>query len=64
MINKEKFKEVLFEAEKGDLESIMVVREVLRPLKTESVEEIHEKIRIFSRLIYLDSMKYKDAYFH
>lgn len=64
MINKEKFKEVLFEAEKGDLESIMVVREVLRPLKTESVEEIHEKIRIFSRLIYLDSMKYKDAYCH
>lgn len=64
MINKEKFKEELFNAEKGDLASIMVVREVLRPLKTESVEEIHEKIRIFSRLIYLDSMKYKDAYCH
>lgn len=64
MINREKLKEVLFEAEKGDLESVAVVREVLRPLKTESVEEILEKIKIFSRLIFLDSMKYKDAYCH
>lgn len=64
MINIDKFKDVLLEAEKGDLESIMVVREVLRPLKTESVEEILQKIKIYSRLIYLDSMKYKDAYCH
>ncbi len=64
MINREKLKDVLFEAEKGDLESVAVIREVLRPLKTESVEEILEKIKIFSRLIFLDSMKYKDALCH
>lgn len=64
MINREKLKDVLFEAEKGDKESIAIIREVLRPLKTESVEEILEKIKIFSRLIFLDSMKYKDAPCH
>jgi hypothetical protein len=64
MINKEQLKEVMFEAEKGDIESIAIVREVLRPLKSETVDEILEKIRIFSRLIFLDSMKYKDAYCH
>ena len=64
MINTEKFKDVLIEAEKGDLESIIVVREVLRPLKTESVDEILQKIKIYSKLIYLDSMKYKDALCH
>lgn len=64
MINKDKLKVVLFEAEKGDEESIAVIREVLRPIKGDTVEEILEKITIFTRVIFLESMKYKDAYFH
>lgn len=64
MINREKLKEEMILAEQGDEKSIAIVREVLRPLKTDSVEEILEKITIFSRLIFLSSMKYKDALFH
>lgn len=64
MINKEKFKPVIIAAEKGDAESIEIVKRVLRPVQTDSVEEIEEKIRTFIRLFYYSSLKYKDAYFH
>lgn len=63
-INKEKFKEMVVAAEKGDAEAVRVVRETLRPLKEDSVEEIAQKILYFHRLIFFASMKYKDAQYH
>lgn len=64
MINMEKLKPVLVQAEQGDAESIAVVNRVLRPMWTDSIEVIEEKIRIFIRLNYYSSLTYKDAPFH
>lgn len=64
MINREKLKLEIINAEKGNAESIAVVREVLRPRETDTVEQIHEKISIFIRLLFLSSLKYKSAQFH
>ena len=64
MINKEKFKPVVAAAEGGDAESRAVVRETLRPLKSDSVEEIAQKILFYNRLIFFASMRYKDAPYH
>lgn len=61
MINREKFEPIIVAAEKGDSQSAAVVREVLRPLKEDSVDEIYEKIRIFIRLIFHGSLKYEDS---
>jgi len=64
MINKDKLKPVIKEAELGNQESIAVVREVLKPLKTDSVDEIVEKIGLFIRLIFIASLVYKDSIHH
>lgn len=63
-INKEKFKTLVIEAEKGDKESEAIVAEVLRPRKTDTVEQILEKIHYFIRIIFLGSLTFKDAPFH
>lgn len=63
-MNRELLKEEIIRAESGDKESRAVVREVLRPRKGDSVEQIAEKIGIYIRLIFLASLKYKDAPFH
>lgn len=64
MINVEKFRPVLIAAEKGDEESIALVAKVLEPLKSDSVEEILQKIKYFIRLNYYASLKYKDSEAH
>lgn len=64
MINREKLKVEIIKAEKGDQEAIAVVREVLRPRETDSVDQIYEKIRIFIRLVAISSLKYKDSDAH
>lgn len=64
MINVERFKPVVEAAEKGDKESRVVVRETLRPQKSDSPEEIAQKILFYNRLIFYASMKYKDAQYH
>ncbi len=53
MIQRKKFKEQLILAESGDETAIAVVREVLCPLETDTVEEIEEKLYLFMRLVYL-----------
>lgn len=63
-MNKTLLKEEIIRAENGNVESRAVVREVLKPRKTDSVEQIQEKILIFIRLIFLSSLKYKDAKYH
>jgi|TARA_R110000851_G_scaffold29_6_gene130 hypothetical protein len=60
-IDYDKLEPVIAAAEQGDVESIAVVREVLRPVKTDSVDLIFEKITIYNRLIFLASMKYEDS---
>jgi len=64
MINRKKLKPFLIKAEQGYPEAIEVVKEVLRPLKTDSVENIQEKIHLYTRLFYHGSLKFKDAQFH
>lgn len=64
MINRKKFKKELVEAEKGDETAITVVREVLRPLPTDSVEDIVEKLTLYIRIVFLKSLLFKDAPFH
>ena len=61
MINKEKLKEIVIEAETGNEESLAVVREVLRPLKTDTVDQIMEKQHLFIRLIFINSLTYADS---
>lgn len=63
-MDKEKLKIEIIKAEKGDETSKAVIREVLKPLKSDSVEQILEKISIFIRLIYLSSLNFEDADFH
>jgi hypothetical protein len=64
MINVEKFRPVLIAAEKGDAESIALVTLVLKPLLTDSIEEIEQKIRYYIRINYFASLKYKDSFAH
>ncbi len=64
MINKEEFSKVVEKSEAGDLESRAVVVETLRPLKSDTVDEIKEKIWYFIHLMYYSSLKFKDAPFH
>lgn len=64
MINREKLIPYVEGALQNDEESVAIVREVLRPLATDSVDEIYEKISIFIRLVFLKSLSYKDAPFH
>lgn len=64
MINREKLEPVIVAAEKGDAESIAVVRSVLEPLKTDSVDQIYEKIGIYIRLQFYGSLKFKDSQAH
>lgn len=64
MINKEKFKEQLLLAEDGNEDATLVVVEVLRPTQNDSVDDILEKITLFMRLIFLGSLKFKDAPHH
>lgn len=64
MINKEKFRVVLESAEAGNAESIAVIRETLRPVKGDTVEQIAEKIKYYIRIIFHGSLKYPDAPFH
>lgn len=64
MINREKLKPQIEAAEKGSSEAAAVVREVLRPRKEDTVEEIYEKIRVFIRLIFLASLKFEDSEDH
>lgn len=64
MINKEELKPYILDAETGDKKAQAVVREVLRPLVTDTVEEIKEKLELYQRLIFIHSMKYKNAPFH
>lgn len=61
MINREKLKPQIIAAEKGSPEAAAVVREVLRPRKEDTVDEIYEKIRIYIRLIYIASLKFEDS---
>lgn len=61
MIDREKLKPHIVAAEKGSAESAAVVREVLRPRKDDSVDDIYEKIRIFIRLIFIASLKFEDS---
>src|SRR5690606_34220976 len=42
-------------------EAAAVVREVLRPRREDSVDEIYEKIRVFIRLIFIASLKFEDS---
>jgi len=64
MINRTKFAPILEKALQNDSESIVIVREVLRPLPTDTVDDIHEKIELFTRLIFQKSLNYEDAPFH
>lgn len=64
MINKAKLKEIVIEAETGNEESLAVVREVLRPKSTDTVEEIIEKQQLFIRLIFINSLTYADSMHH
>lgn len=64
MINKDKLKPVIVEAESGNPESIAIVREVLRPQKDDSIEQIMDKQHIFIRLIFINSLTYKDSMHH
>jgi len=64
MIDRKKLIPYVQGALQNDEESVDVVREVLRPLATDSVDEIYEKISIFIRLVFLKSLSYKDAPFH
>lgn len=64
MINKELLKIEIAKAESGDAEAAAVVREVLRPRKEDSLEDIAAKLKIFIRLIFLASLKYKDSQAH
>jgi len=61
MIDREKLKPQIIAAEKGSPEAAAVVREVLRPRREDSVEDIYEKIRIFIRLIFIASLKFEDS---
>lgn len=63
-MNKELLKEEIIKAESGDETARAVVVEVLRPLKTDSIEQLQEKIRLFIRLIFLSSLRYRDAQYH
>lgn len=63
-MNRELLKEEIVKAENGDKESIAVVRKVLEPKSGDSVDEILEKMTVFMRLVFLESMRYKDAPFH
>lgn len=64
MINKDELKLQIVKAEKGDAEARAVVREVLRPRKTDTVDEIQEKLLIYIRLIFIASLKFKDSDAH
>lgn len=64
MINREKLKPEIIAALSGSAESRAVVREVLRPKKTDTVEDIYEKISIFIKLIFTGSLKFKDSPSH
>lgn len=63
-MNTQLLREEIIKAEAGDIEAQCVVVEVLRPKKTDSVNEIQRKIMIFIRLFFLASLKYKDAHYH
>ena len=64
MINQSKFEALVEKSEAGDVESRAVVVEVLRPYKTDTVQEIKEKIWYFNHLMYYASMTFVDAPFH
>jgi hypothetical protein len=64
MIDREKFEPVIVAAEKGDAEAIAIVARVLRPEATDSVDQIEEKIRLFIRLMFYGSLKFKDSQAH
>lgn len=61
MIDRELLRPQLEAAEKGSPEAAAVVREVLRPLPSDSVDEIYEKLHLFIRLIFLASLKFEDS---
>lgn len=63
-MNKDILKEHLIKAEQGDVHSIEVVKRVLEPRKEDSVSDIEEKLKIFIRIIFLKSLKFKDASHH
>lgn len=63
-INKDKLKELYIEAEGGNLQSKEVLKEVLKPQATDSVELIQEKIRWFIKIFFYSSLTYDDAPFH
>lgn len=64
MVNNEELKKIYIEAEKGDSKSVALIRELLRPRKEDSIDLIYEKLRIFQRIFFIDSLKYEDALFH
>jgi len=51
-------------AEENNPTAIAVIVELLRPKKEDSVEDIFDKITIFIRLVFLQSLKYEDAPYH
>jgi len=61
MINRELLRPQLEAAEKGSPEACAVVAEVLRPLPTDDVDDIFEKLSLYIRLIFLASLKFKDS---
>jgi len=61
MIDLEKFNPHVLSAEQGSAEAAAVVREVLRPRDTDSVEEVYQKISIFIRLVFRASLKFEDS---
>lgn len=63
-MNRQLLKDEIIKAEKGDQTAVAVIREALRPLKEDSIEQILEKITVFIRLIFLASLKFDDAPFH
>lgn len=65
MINREKFKNLIIQAEgHNDINARYAITEVLRPRKEDSIDEIYEKIRLFQNLFFGASKKYKDAQYH
>lgn len=66
MINYQELKPIITRIRSAEdtLKDRAIVREVLRPLVTDSVEEIEEKMAIYKRLFFLKSLQYEDAPYH
>lgn len=63
-LNKQKLKDEVLKAEQGDEEAKAVVVEVLRPRVGDPIPLIYEKLTYYIRLIFISSLKFKDAPFH